>query len=237
MKRGWRNLRPRLLSGLLYGISRSIGATLRVLSTGFPENDSKCIFCGLHGRSMVFANYFRNRGYWVVISQSNDGDMQNTIFTRLGYRTIRGSTGRGGARAAIESIRVLRDGGTMAMTPDGPRGPSGVVQGGIMLMAQKSGAQLIPVGISASPRFLVKSWDRYMVPLPFARAVLIFGEPVVVPKSAKEEEVEAIRLKLQSEIHRLHAEAEAKFGYVTEPWPAASGEQQEQGEREAIRRT
>ncbi len=187
-----------------------MGATLRVRSIDFPEDDRKTIFCGWHGQSMVFAYYFRNRGYWVVISQSNDGDMQNTIFSRLGYRTIRGSTGRGGARAAIESIRVLRDGGTMAMTPDGPRGPSGIVQGGVMLMAQKSGAKLVPVGISARPRMLVKSWDRYMVPCPFAKALLIFGDPLTVPKNATEEEVESIRLKLESEIHRLQQKAEEK---------------------------
>jgi len=114
----------------------------------------------------------------------------------------------------VEAIRALKDGGTMAMTPDGPRGPSQEVQGGVMLMAQKSGAALIPVGISATRRLLAKSWDRYLVPLPFSRALLIAGDPIFVPKTASEEEVEAIRLKLQEEINRLEEVAERECGHV-----------------------
>lgn len=98
------------------------------------------------------------------------------------------------------------------MTPDGPRGPSGVVQGGVMLMAQKSGARLIPVGISARPRFLVNSWDRYMIPALFGRAVMIFGEGLTVPRDAAEDEVEQIRLRLEGEMHRLQFEADRELG-------------------------
>ncbi len=212
LKAKWREIRPNLISGFLYWASRTIGATLRTTAKGFPEDDSRTIFCGWHGRSMVFSNYFRGRGYWVIISQSRDGEMQNTIFTRLGFKTIRGSTGRGGARAAVESIRVLREGGTMAITPDGPRGPSGVVQGGVVLMAQRSGARMIPVGVSARPRILFKSWDRYLIPWPFARGCLIAGEPITLPKDASEEEVEAARLKLETECQRLQVEAERQLG-------------------------
>lgn len=213
LKHNWRAVRPRLISGLLYGILRAINSTIRVKTQDYPEFDSQTIFCGWHGRSFMFANQFRHRGWWVIISQSNDGEMQARIFRRLGYEIIRGSTGRGGVRAAVEAIRILKDGGTMALTPDGPRGPSGVVQGGIMLMAQKSGAKLIPVGISARPRILAKSWDRYMLPMPFAKATMIFGEPIQVPKDASEAEVEAIRLHLESELHRLEREAELAVGH------------------------
>jgi lysophospholipid acyltransferase (LPLAT)-like uncharacterized protein len=189
--------------------------TLRVKTVGFPEDVSNAIFCGWHGRSIVFANYFRNRRFWVIISNSRDGDIQNRIFERLGYQTIRGSTGRGGARAAVESIRVLKQGGTMAITPDGPRGPSQIVQGGVMLMAQKSGCRLIPVGVSAKPRVLIKSWDRHMVPLPFARGVLYFGDPLTVPPDASPEDVEDVRLKLESELTRLQDVAERMAGHRT----------------------
>ena len=100
----------------------------------------------------------------------------------------------------------------MAITPDGPRGPSGIVQGGAMTIAQKSGAKLVPVGISARPRYLVKSWDRYLVPYIFGRGILIFGEPLTVPRDATEEEVEQVRLKLESECHRLQDEADKELG-------------------------
>lgn len=212
LKQSWRAVRPRLLNNLLYGLLRGICSTVRMRNVDFPEVESGAIFCGWHGRSFLFANEYRQRGWWVIISHSNDGEMQTRIFTRLGYQIIRGSTGRGGVRAAVEAIRALKQGGTLAMTPDGPRGPSGVVQGGIMLMAQKSGARLIPVGISARPRFLAKSWDRYMLPIPFGRAIMIYGDPITVPSDADEAAVEKIRLRLEAELHRLQGEADRELG-------------------------
>ena len=148
-----------------------------------------------------------------MISNSNDGDLQASVFTRLGYKIIRGSSARGGERALVEAIRALKRGESLAMTPDGPRGPSGVLQPGVIFMAKKSGAVLIPVGISATPRRLANSWDHYMVPRPFGRAELIFGDPISVPPDADDEVVEASRRLLETEIHRLEAEAERRCGH------------------------
>lgn len=203
-----------MLGTLAYLLIRLVGATLRLSTPGYEkvkDLPTGAIVCGWHGKSFVPGYFFRKRGFWVVISHSRDGEVQNTVFSKLGYGVIRGSTGRGGVRAAVEAIRVLKRGSWMAMTPDGPRGPSGVVQGGVMLMAQKSGAALIPVGISARPRWLARSWDRYMVPWPFARAVFKFGEPLYVPQDASEERVEEIRLALEGQIHALEAAAQKEL--------------------------
>ena len=97
----------------------------------------------------------------------------------------------------------------MAITPDGPRGPSGVIQEGIMMMAQKSGCALIPVATYAKPAWFAPTWDKYMVPLPFARALFLIGEPVYVPSDSTPDQTELIRLTLQEEIHRLQTEAKA----------------------------
>jgi lysophospholipid acyltransferase (LPLAT)-like uncharacterized protein len=215
LKARWRATRPRFFGHLLFLFVRTLCSTLRVKEEGYHKSASHParIYCGWHGKSVLFANYFRNQGIWVLISHSNDGEMQSRLFGKLGYRIIRGSTGRGGARALIESIKALRDGGSMAMTPDGPRGPSGVVQGGIMAMAQKSGAALVPVGLSARPRWLAPSWDRYMVPCPFGRGLMLFGDPILVPAKASETEVEAIRLQLEQAIQQLEEEADRRMGY------------------------
>jgi lysophospholipid acyltransferase (LPLAT)-like uncharacterized protein len=190
---------------------RWVGASLRVQVKGFEqfgEHPEKLIFCGWHGNSFMFANHFRKRKFWVIISNSNDGDIQDRIFRSLGYQSIRGSTGRGGVRAALEGVRKLREGGVMAITPDGPRGPSKEVQGGVMLMAHKSGSGLVPVGIDAkSKKVFEKSWDRYFIPMPLSKAAMIFGEPIYIPEKSTEEEIEAIRLHLQNEINRLDEEA------------------------------
>ena len=210
MKQWWRNRRPFFVSGIIYALARFIGGTMRVKLVHFEclgDLRGGRIYCGWHGHSFVPAMYFRKRGYWVIISQSRDGEIQNRIFSKLGYNIIRGSTGRGGARALIESIRVLKQGACMAITPDGPRGPSGVIQEGIMRMAQKSGCALIPVGTYAKPAWFAPTWDRYMMPLPFSRAIFVFGQPMFVADSATPEQVEQQRLKLQDQIHQLQAEA------------------------------
>jgi hypothetical protein len=169
------------------------------------------IFCGWHGHSLIPGNYFRKRRYWVIISHSRDGDLQAVIFTKFHYQIIRGSTGRGGVKALIEAIRVLRQNESMAITPDGPRGPKGVVQSGVMMMAQKSGCALVPVGTYARPAWFAPTWDHYMVPIPFSRAVFLLGDPIFVPSGASEDVIEAKRLQLESEIHRLQEEARLRL--------------------------
>jgi len=201
-------IKKTVLSKIAVGLIRTISTTLRLELLGWEQYanaDQKLIFCGWHGKSFIFANQFRRRGYWVIISNSNDGDIQDKVFRALGFRTIRGSTGqdRGGIKAALQGIQMLKEGGTMAITPDGPRGPSKVVQGGVMLMARKSGARLVPVGISAKRAWYAGSWDSYMFPMPFSKARMIFGEPIFVPEKASEQEVEAIRLAFENEIERL----------------------------------
>lgn len=214
IKRWWRSARPRVLSAIAYGLVRVTAGTARLKIDGMPEDPSNALFGGWHGKSLLFANLFRRRKFWVIISHSNDGEIQSQIFRRLGFQIIRGSTGRGGVRAAVEGIRVLKAGGTMAMTPDGPRGPSGIVQGGIMLMAHKSGGRLFPVGSSARPCVRFNSWDRYMIPLPFARAQIVIGPEITIPSDADEATIEEIRLKFQQAIHDAEAEADRRLGYV-----------------------
>lgn len=212
LKAWWRCRRPAALSHLAYCIVRGVAMTVKVHEVDPPAETDNAIVCGWHGKSLLYANRYRNRGWWVIISHSNDGEIQAHIFKRLGYQIIRGSTGRGGVRAAIEAIRALKAGGTMAMTPDGPRGPSGVLQSGVILMAMKSGARLIPVGISARPRILFRSWDRYMVPFPFARGIMVYGEPITIPADADADTQEALRLQFETAIHRLEAEADRRLG-------------------------
>lgn len=224
MKQWWRNRRPYLVSGLIFALARSIYVTLRVRVVGWKEAEAVSgpkIYCGWHGRSFIPANFFKGRGVYGIFSLSRDGEMQTRIFTKMGFGIIRGSTGRGGERALVESIRVLRAGGEMAITPDGPRGPVHIVQGGVMAMARKTGCALIPVGTAAKPAYYFPSWDRYMIPLWFAKASFVFGEPLYVPKDATEEAVEEIRLRLQAEIHRMQAEANRIAG-VRSPDATAS---------------
>lgn len=212
IKQRWRNIRPYILGPIIFVVARFIGMTVRLKSKGFEELanfEGGKILSGWHGRTFIATTFFRKRGVWTMISHSKDGDMQNIIFRRFGFKTIRGSTGRGGIKAAIAAIEILKKGELFAVTPDGPRGPSGVVQGGIMLMARKSGAWIVPVGTSATRCWYAPTWDKYMVPKPFSTCYMLFGPPISVPLKSTEDEIEAIRQHVEAEMHRIQAEADA----------------------------
>lgn len=204
-----------MLSSLVYRIARGIGVTLRIEAIGWDavkDLPIGRIYTGWHGRSYIPANFFKGRGVWCIISHSRDGEMQTRIFSSFGFQIIRGSTGRGGERALVESIRVLRKGDEMAITPDGPRGPAGIVQGGVLLMAKKTGAALVPVGSSAKRAWYAPTWDRYMIAKPFSKAVFVFGDPIYVPADADDAKIEEIRLALQQAINDTQAIADAHVG-------------------------
>ena len=221
MKAWWRRVRPRILPPVIYFIIKLLGDTYRLKVEGWEKVEvvkTGKILCAFHGRTVMATKLFRNRNYWALISHSRDGEMQNGIFRRFGFQTIRGSTGRGGLKAALEAIKVLRNGDTLVFTPDGPRGPSGIVQEGAMMIARKSGAALIPVGVSAKRRKLFRSWDRFMIPKPFSQCVMLFGDPIYIPEDASEEEVEKLRLEFQTAMREIEAEAIKKFGHPPADW-------------------
>ncbi|HRJ26644.1 MAG TPA: lysophospholipid acyltransferase family protein [Fimbriimonadaceae bacterium] len=221
MKKLWKAIRSRLFTAQvvsfpIYCLASAIGRSLKIQEVGrAPVDELTCgkIMAGWHGRTFIAATAFRGEGVWTIISRSRDGEIQNRIFARFGFNIIRGSSGREGIRAALESIKALRSGATMAFTPDGPRGPSGVIQEGILMMAQRSGAALVPVGVSARRRWLARSWDRYLIPKPGSEAVMIYGAPIWIPADATPNQVQSLRQHLQDEMHRLEAEAEALMGH------------------------
>jgi hypothetical protein len=213
----WRNeLRAKVFSSVVYSAARLLYATIRLRTKGAEQAeglDRGIIYSVWHGRTLIGANYMKGKRAWAIISQSRDGEMQNRIFRRFGFQTIRGSTKRGGERALVEAIRVLKKGEQMTLTPDGPRGPSQKVQGGIMLMAKKSGAAIVPCGVSASRRWFAGSWDKYMIPKPFSKAVIVFGPPMILAKDLSDDELEAARLRLEEQMNAAEQEAERLAGH------------------------
>lgn len=216
--------RSEVIAALVFALARTIYRSLRLevdnLQAATPR-EGGAILVAWHGRTLIPANLFMNRGYWALISLSRDGEIQNRIFSRLGFRTIRGSTGRNGVRGALQMARKVKEGGVLAFTPDGPRGPTHKVQHGVILMAEKSGAPIVPIGVSAKSRWLAGSWDSYMVPMPFSRAYVVFGDPIFVPpklSDGKRAEMSAI---IERAINRVEKEAERRAGHTDYPaeWP------------------
>jgi lysophospholipid acyltransferase (LPLAT)-like uncharacterized protein len=213
--------RPAVIAFLVWALARLIGATLRVRYENFERvrealgSGGGAILVSWHGRTLIPANIFRGRGYWALISLSRDGEIQDRIFRRFGFQTIRGSTGRGGVRAALQLAKKIQEGGVLAFTPDGPRGPTRRVQQGTIFLAQRSGCPIIPLGISARPRKLLPTWDSYLIPLPFARAAFVVGEPIYVPADLDEAGKEQAAARLEEAIDACESRAEELAGVVT----------------------
>ncbi|MGE3936709.1 MAG: lysophospholipid acyltransferase family protein [Rhodospirillaceae bacterium] len=140
----------------------------------------------------------------LVISEHRDGRLIAEAVAGFGLATIAGSTTRGGARVFRQIVRLLKDGACVGITPDGPRGPRMRASPGIIQAARLSGAPIVPLCYAAAPRRVIRSWDRFVVPLPFARGVIAWGEPIEVPRDADDAAQEALRRLLED---RLNAQA------------------------------
>ncbi|MDH3599881.1 MAG: lysophospholipid acyltransferase family protein [Candidatus Tectomicrobia bacterium] len=154
-----------------------------------------------HGRmlyALQLAQIYRQVRVTVMVSRSQDGEFISQVSQHFGVRPTRGSTSRGGSRAMLEMVRRVQEGYVACITPDGPRGPRYRVQPGVITVAQKTGAPILPLAYNAEWKKVFQSWDRFVMPLPFSRIVVVFGEPISVPAHAtpdmlqvKQQEVEA----------------------------------------------
>ena len=135
------------------------------------------IFSLWHGHLLPLLWYHRGEGVSVLISEHRDGELVARAATSLGFALIRGSTTRGADRALISIVRELQAGREVAITPDGPRGPARKFAPGALIAAQRSDSFIVPVAAVADRAWRLKSWDRFMIPKPFARVTVAYGNP------------------------------------------------------------
>ena len=166
----------------------------------------------LHGRLLAAGVAFQNLGIGIMSSHHTDGEIIHRVVRKMGYVTVRGSTTRGGSRALLELSR-LDSKVPLALTPDGPRGPEGRLQDGFALLASKTGRAIIPAGIAAAPCIRLKSsWDRMVIPLPFARVQVVLAEPIVLPPDLSREELTASTAMVREKILEMERLAWEKVG-------------------------
>ena len=148
--------------------------------------------------SFVLKKFFPQRPGAGLISASRDGDMIADVTRRFGFDVVRGSSSRMGASALLELSEVLASGRDVLITPDGPRGPAYELGPGIIFLAQKTGAPVVPVNMEYSSCWRVKSWDRFIIPQPFSKVRVIIGQSERIKSTSTEKQFEAERLRLQS---------------------------------------
>jgi lysophospholipid acyltransferase (LPLAT)-like uncharacterized protein len=165
-----------------------------------------------HRNLLVAAGMFRDTGLHVAVSSSRDGEHITAVMAHLGLaRALRGSSTRGGVTALRGMLRVASDGGPLAIFPDGPKGPARVVKPGTIAVARLSGRPVVPAGLSARPCLRFGSWDRMLLPLPFARVVCHYGEAIAIERDADAERQEAARLELETKLEQLTRAADAEL--------------------------
>jgi lysophospholipid acyltransferase (LPLAT)-like uncharacterized protein len=190
---------------------RLLGATWRVRIAGEdPFSRGGPLVAAAWHRGLLIAAYcWRNRGLVIPISQSRDGDLADSVLRHLGFAaSARGSSSRGATSLLRSLIRRASAGEPVGFLPDGPRGPARAAKPGVIALA----APLVPVGISASPSKRFGSWDRAMLPLPFARVTCRYGEPIRVPKKATKDVLEELRGELEETLDRINLELDAELG-------------------------
>ena len=168
------------------------------------EQGKPLIIAAWHGRLFMMPCGWRHRGKMhVLISSHGDGQLISKTMAHFGMRTIAGSTRKGGAEALLRLRRILRDGGAVGITPDGPRGPRMRASLGIVQLARITGAPIFPLTYSARPRHIFGSWDRFILPLPFARGQFLWGEAIVVPTDADDATMETKRNEVERRLTDL----------------------------------
>lgn len=148
----------------------------------------------------------RGRGVTIVVSEARDGEYLAAYARRIGYREARGSSSRGGVRALVGAVKALRAGGVAAFTPDGPRGPRRTFKGGVLLAAQKGQAAVVPLHAGADRAWRLHSWDRFLLPKPFARVRIAYGP--VFEVGPGEAGLAAAKLTAESALAQVVREAE-----------------------------
>lgn len=162
---------------------RALYTTWRVHVTGdagwrrLRAEQRPFVFALWHGQLLPLLAQHRGEGTRVLISEHRDGEIIARIAHAIGLGTIRGSTTRGAARALLAMCDALEHGQEIAVTPDGPRGPAHTFAPGTLVAAQRAGAPIVPIGVAASRAWRLRSWDAFMIPKPFARVEIVYGEP------------------------------------------------------------
>ena len=183
------------------------------------ERRQRCIEKGpFIGAFWHFSTYFiipqsRGLNMTAMVSGSRDGEFMSRYLQLVGQKTVRGSRNKGGLDALKEmTVLVKKEGSCAGIVADGSQGPPLVAQAGAVLLASRTGAPIVPMTWAADRYFTFRSWDRSILPKPFAKIDMCYGEPIYVPAGIRSGELEKYRLELETRLNDLYKESWARFG-------------------------
>ncbi len=177
----------------------------------------RAIFASWHQRVVVPVPHLIRRKVTVMVSRSRDGEYAARLLHAFGLKVVRGSSTHGGIDALSELIQKIMEGRSGGMVIDGPVGPARVAKIGAVFMAQKAGVPIIPLSYGADRCWVLKSWDRFMIPKPFARVILRYEEPIWVESSGDGKEMESCRRLLEDRLNKGNTRCDKQLG-DERPW-------------------
>ncbi|MEX2530294.1 MAG: lysophospholipid acyltransferase family protein [Gemmatimonadota bacterium] len=220
-------LKLNAVARLASGLTGTLGRTLRINVQGsdhyeeLRRRETPFIFVLWHSQLLPLLWIHRNQGIVCLASEHRDGEYVTRAMLRLGYGAARGSSTRGGSRGLRELVRATRDGHNVAITPDGPVGPPRVMKRGPLVLARFDGLPILPLAIGGERVWRLNSWDRFVVPKPFASLNLKYGEPIPVPRRAGDAEIDALQTRIEGTLNRLTDEVD---GVPVDPHPKSATE-------------
>ena len=213
-----RRIQISIIAGAVFSVIRLLGPTLRfeVLGQQQPErvyaSGQRCIYAFWHRVIIPVAWWARNRGIVVLNTTAFDGQWTRKVIEWLGFGTAQGSSSRGGLRGLAVMAKRLEEGVDCGFTIDGPRGPRYVAKPGPVMLARKTGCPILVfhIGVDRGKTF-TKTWDHFLLPAPFARAVILCAPPIYVPVDADAALMETKHAEMQRELERVRDVAEGWF--------------------------
>ncbi len=190
---------------------------LERIQKALHTSKGKAVYVTWHQRMSYNFHLFGPKHLTMIISLSRDGEYAVKTAQLLGFRAVRGSSSRGGIRALKGMIEKINSGASGGVLADGPQGPPRIAKMGAILIARETGVPIIPVTWGADRCWVLNSWDRYMIPKPFAHISLFYGEPMWIPKQANKQKLEKYRLILEKSLNYGTEWCDKRFG-VKRPW-------------------
>ena len=169
----------------------------------FTRNQKPIIIAFWHGRQVMMPLAYRGTAASILISQHRDGEIIATIMKKFGFCAIRGSSSRGGIPALRKLVSAGRQGQDLVITPDGPRGPARQIQMGVLSLAKLTGFPIVPLTFASSKKKVFSSWDRFQIPLPWAKGLFVWGDPIWVTSTQKKDDLLQQGVFLERELNRL----------------------------------
>ncbi len=206
-----------LVSWIASAVVGLIGRTLRMTIT-FEEGSIRgldSIAPGIYPfwhRCVLPATWlFRNRNIGVLTSLSRDGEYIARVIRRFGFVPVRGSSSRGGRRGLMEMESMVKAGGAVAFTIDGPRGPRYVAKRGPVMLARLTGIPITAFYVAVEKAWVLRTWDAMLIPKPFSRAYVRVAKNIFVPPDADEAALDRHHAEMQASLERITAFAESQF--------------------------